>query len=226
MYLGDFDSRDTVLEAGCGCGYNALAISAQVHRVDAFDISPLHIRVAQLLGDIHQARNTHFFVLDIYDIDSLNKQYDVIIISEVLEHIKEPLEVLRKARHVLKPEGRLVLSVPDRHSLDFLFGAKVDGDYEVAGRGIQSIRYYHHYYTDHEFRALLHDAGLAVLKYAGNHFSIPRQWYRWADLFVPNGIIKVFTKMSDWFGRRGWGGNWNNLFYLCAYRADASQAER
>ena len=42
-----------------------------------------------------------------------NQVFDIITLSHVLEHIQKPVETLKRVRAHLKPEGRLVLSVPN-----------------------------------------------------------------------------------------------------------------
>lgn len=42
-----------------------------------------------------------------------DQRYDYIIILDVLEHLKNPLEVLRRLRHFLKEEGRILVSIPN-----------------------------------------------------------------------------------------------------------------
>ncbi|MBI3432270.1 MAG: class I SAM-dependent methyltransferase [Hydrogenophilales bacterium] len=47
------------------------------------------------------------------------RQYDVIILNQVLEHLHRPIEVLRFLRERLAPGGQLIVSVPNRDCLDY-----------------------------------------------------------------------------------------------------------
>jgi SAM-dependent methyltransferase len=52
-------------------------------------------------------------------LDFLDKKYDVVLASHVLEHIANPLKALRHWRAALRPGGRLLLVLPDRrHCFD------------------------------------------------------------------------------------------------------------
>jgi ubiquinone/menaquinone biosynthesis C-methylase UbiE len=45
-------------------------------------------------------------------IPAADASFDVVLCTMVLEHVADPREVLSEARRVLKPDGRLVLTVP------------------------------------------------------------------------------------------------------------------
>lgn len=44
---------------------------------------------------------------------SLNKKFDYIIFADVLEHLYNPWEVLSSVKNVLKPDGNVLISVPN-----------------------------------------------------------------------------------------------------------------
>ena len=41
-----------------------------------------------------------------------NNTYDIVVLTQVLEHVPDPLAVLKELQRILKPGGRLLLSVP------------------------------------------------------------------------------------------------------------------
>lgn len=49
---------------------------------------------------------------DILDIDSGSEQYDIIAMSHVLEHLTDPIKVLRHCKKLLKPCGFLFIELP------------------------------------------------------------------------------------------------------------------
>ena len=98
--------NDRILEIGCGSG--AFLGSAAAHGVIATGID--HNGKA-----VDHARRRG---LDAHVDDAILQlhSWDAIVAFQVLEHISDPLPLLRKLINQLRPGGRLLLSVPDGHS--------------------------------------------------------------------------------------------------------------
>jgi 2-polyprenyl-3-methyl-5-hydroxy-6-metoxy-1,4-benzoquinol methylase len=57
------------------------------------------------------------------------KDFDVITIFEVLEHLPDPHAMVKLARKFLKPGGILFVSTPNQERMDVRFGVRSSGDY-------------------------------------------------------------------------------------------------
>jgi len=69
------------------------------------------------------AKRAHDIDLHCWDVRHLGlpaRTFDVVTMHDVLEHLFEPIEVLRECRRLLAPGGLLVLETPTTDSLDFL----------------------------------------------------------------------------------------------------------
>lgn len=64
-----------------------------------------------LRTESHQYAHVNY-VCDLTAIPVPDSRYDLVLCTQVLEHVSKPLEVLRELRRVLKPGGRLWLSTP------------------------------------------------------------------------------------------------------------------
>ena len=63
-------------------------------------------------------RMNHSFYCDITkSIPRNDNYYDIVICNEVFEHISEPSDALKEIHRVLKPSGKLFLTVPQCHGL-------------------------------------------------------------------------------------------------------------
>ncbi len=61
----------------------------------------------------------------LYDADIEAESFDVVAMTEVIEHIEDPLDALRRVRRWLRPGGLLLLTTPNVQSLyKRLFGAR------------------------------------------------------------------------------------------------------
>jgi len=84
----DLKGKD-VLDFGCGMGNTALWMAKELGaKVDAFDLDPNHITVARELLRKYNVPGVVFDVKNIIE-HPIDKQYDFIILNDVIEHIKE-----------------------------------------------------------------------------------------------------------------------------------------
>lgn len=97
-----------VLDIGCGLGHIAGPVAALGYRVKGIDVHP---------GSIESARRNYpggqlsFEAALLEDIDL--KQFDLLILSEVLEHVSAWQPMLRYLAKNMAPNARLILTVPN-----------------------------------------------------------------------------------------------------------------
>lgn len=97
----------SILEAGCGEGHftNFLQKVFTTSRIDAFDVSSVVIEQANL-----KYGNINFHKGSIYSIESKDAQYDLVVASEVLEHLESPEKALNELLRV--SSGYVLITVP------------------------------------------------------------------------------------------------------------------
>lgn len=119
---GDVQGR-RVLDAGCGSGPLAAALRDRGALASGFDVSPGMLALArERLGE-----EADLLVADLgdrlpYDDDA----FDVVVCSLALHYLKDWHAPLTELRRVLRPGGRLVISVP--HPVVYMFNYR-DRDY-------------------------------------------------------------------------------------------------
>lgn len=99
-----------VLEIGCGYGYLTYSLSRAGFKVRGLDISSAAIeRAKAAYGDLY----TNGDLLEVAK--STTKQtYDVVVMTEVIEHVPNLLELVTAAKSLLKPGGWLVVTTPNK----------------------------------------------------------------------------------------------------------------
>ncbi len=65
-------------------------------------------------------------------LESLHKKYDAIYTANVLEHIKDDVEILKQINSKLNPDGHLAIYVPAFMFLYSRFNASISGQQQVA----------------------------------------------------------------------------------------------
>ena len=100
------------LDAACGEGYGSALLADSATSVEGVDISEQAIAHArQRYGQLEGAG---FQVADCTTLPFDDNEFDRVVSFETLEHLEAHDELLAEFRRVLKPDGFLILSSPDK----------------------------------------------------------------------------------------------------------------
>lgn len=112
------------------------------------------------------------------------ESFEIIVCADVLEHLKDPLEVLRKLSRYLKKNGFFLISVPNiafvTIRLNLLFGRF---DYNQKGGLLDSSHL--RFFTRNSLRKMLKDADLGIDFVRGYNLVRPEFWF-----------LKILEKIS------------------------------
>jgi len=189
---------DSILDVGCGDGYLLSRLSARGISVSGVELAPARVRQAEtrlaaagIEADIRigQAESLPF----------ADGSFDLVVCSEVLEHLVDPAVAVGEIRRVLKPGGRLVITVPRNEDIPVQ---------RCVHCGKLTPRDGHlHRFDAASLRSLLEGADLVVSECRGTYPTINRKkgpigaalrllpWGAWAAL-------------DRWAGLRLEKGNW------------------
>ena len=100
-----------LLDIGCGNGY----LLEQIAKLrPELELWGLEQAAALLQGTQSRQNGPHYIVAgSAVHVPFASSSFDVVTLTEVLEHVKEPVVVLRELTRLLKPEGRLLVTVPN-----------------------------------------------------------------------------------------------------------------
>src|SRR6185437_9615196 len=139
-----------LLEVGVGGGaLGSIAVDCG-YRVCGLDLHPGYAERLLRLG-------VEFLLGDICSYDFAGRQFDIIVMGDVIEHIAEPQRALAQAAVLLAPNGLLWLSTPDYEGA----WTRMLGDDDpmwLEGEHLQ-------YFCQRSLRQLLAEQGLAVVDY-------------------------------------------------------------
>ncbi len=148
-----------VLDVGCGSGVHGAELKRiHGHRVVGVDLSEQSVAKAK-------SRLAEAYVADV----TLPEQYpffgarsfDVIVFSDILEHLYAPLDVLARHYQLLAPGGHILISLPNiaiwNVRLEILAGR-----FEYTDTGTLD-RTHIRFFTRKSFRRFTNDAGLQIV---------------------------------------------------------------
>lgn len=98
-----------ILDIGCGNGNIALALGSLGHEVVGVDIDADSIQIATARNPF---KHVSFRQTDVASM-SLTDTFDALVCSEVLEHLPDPDSLVASAHRLLRPGGRLIVTVPN-----------------------------------------------------------------------------------------------------------------
>ena len=150
FFLEYVSPADRVLDVGCGQGEVASDVAAKAAQVVGVDIEPASIARAQ---ENYHRPNLAFLVADATTYN-FSQTFDVVILSNVLEHIKDRVEFLQKLQR-LSP--RILIRVP-MITRDWISVYKKNEGFEYRLDDTHYIEY-----DEPTFRREMAAAGLTIL---------------------------------------------------------------
>lgn len=116
-YLNHLKKSDIVLDLGSNDGSNTLAAAKVCYKVVGVDYSERLLQIARQRSIEKQLNNTKFILCDVEKtLPFEDKSFDVVLFLDVLEHINNQKKSMTEVWRILKPKGRLFLSLPNQDS--------------------------------------------------------------------------------------------------------------
>ena len=158
------DPPGRVLEIGCGCGAFAARLKGRYPRSHVTAIEPMREaaegareRVDELLiGDVESSLT-----------NLADRQFDTIVLNDVLEHLVDPWDILKKLRRHLTPDqGTVVVSLPNVRYFP-VFKSYVSGaQWRYESEGVMD-RTHLRFFTKKSIEHLFESSGYKVIRLEG-----------------------------------------------------------
>jgi 2-polyprenyl-3-methyl-5-hydroxy-6-metoxy-1,4-benzoquinol methylase len=197
-----------IIDVGCGNGNISLPLASLGYSVWGVDIDPRSIGQARQRNPFP---NATFSVTDANELVG-QERFDVIICSELFEHLPQPEKLAESAWGLLERDGLLLATIPNGHGPEeivrrFLvttsLGRKI---LAVLRRTVlrraekvqsENIDSPHLWYFSHRgFRKLLERAGFAITAVRNWTFFFLQSYYLFLRLFIRRGS-RLFRKLDD-----------------------------
>ncbi len=169
-----------ILDIGCGGGKLGVLLKSRQ------DCSVWGVEMSAHACELASDRLDRVIQSSIDDLanDSFeSNDFDCIIFADVLEHLRTPIEILKKCQHWLTADGSIVISVPNNRHHSVIRGL-IDGNWTYEAAGLLDEDHVR-CFTLRELEKMLYRAGFNTVELA----SVPSDGYRsWERSGSPNNL--------------------------------------
>jgi 2-polyprenyl-3-methyl-5-hydroxy-6-metoxy-1,4-benzoquinol methylase len=125
-------NRIKVLDIGCGAGTICFYMANKGNKVLGFDISSKAIKACQESSRLMRLDNLARFRVVDFPNEIINEKFDLIIFSEVIEHLKDDNLALKKVFDALNKNGIVIITTPSIHAPLYKIGYAENFDKRVG----------------------------------------------------------------------------------------------
>ncbi len=193
MWLPYFERKDRVLDIGCHNGQRDFKLAPYVEHITAFDYDETMLAQARAWGTQNGVTNIEFLELSAEEkLPFPDHSFDKILFLDVLEHLYNREQIMRECRRVLKPGGKMIVTIPNTETTWKKFQRSAgmnsfsDPDHKIE-------------YSEQEIRAVHKEAGFTIVEVHPIVYDFPL-----------NGLIDFTGGINLWLYR-----------HLAAWRRDA-----
>jgi len=166
-FISGLSGEMDILDVGCGWGVLSAYLARQGHRVTGVDNNESTLKTAsQTIA--RYAASVALKQCDAQHLDFPDQCFDLVIWEEMLEHLDQPLFALEEGRRVLRPRGKIILSVPNSESPRYKI-------FQLLG--LKKILIFHEHKQNFNRKlisALVRQAGFEIISLTSDFIPIPK----------------------------------------------------
>ena len=160
IILSQITPGSTVLECGCASGYMTRYMKERLEaNVSIIEQNPSDYDKAReyavdgICADLEDEEWSDFFQ---------GRTFDFILFADVLEHLRNPEEVLRRAVDLLREDGTIIASIPNVAHADIIIN-QLNGRWNYTPLGLLDNTHIH-FWAEKNLDDLFRQAGLTVVE--------------------------------------------------------------
>ena len=164
-------SRGKLLDVGCGYGFFLKEMKLRGWDVEGVEVSQTGRQYSQDKWSIH------VYSQPLEDLDIPENSFDVVTLFYLIEHVNDPLVLLREVNRIIRPGGLILLRWP--HTTPIV---------RILGPLSRKLDLYHTPYHLYDFSPETMKMLLAITDFKnvetiiGGYTLPPREIYRWASM--------------------------------------------
>jgi len=149
-----FRKGGRLLDVGCGIGAFLKLARQNGWQVSGLEVSEFATKY------VNEELNIECFLGSLENLNSPSNSYDVITLWHVIEHMRNPLEALKKANRLLSKKGMIFLATPNQNFWEIRISANrrisVNKDLVEKERHL-------HFFAPHSLKKMMGKAGFKVV---------------------------------------------------------------
>lgn len=123
------------------------------------------------------------------NLDTKQDTFDTILCLDILEHLVDPWEVVKKCSERLAPGGSLIISLPNARNRKLTFPLFFKGRFELQNSGVMD-RTHLRWFVKDTAKELATFGGLELTQFEGGwYMNRARRWERLAKLGIAPGFL-------------------------------------
>lgn len=127
VFAAKFVPGTVCLDLACGSGYGSAYLARSGARmVVGGDMSPTGIQYARMR---YLQDGSHFLLLDAHHLPFIDCSFDLVVSIETIEHLESPPGFLLECRRVLRENGCLLLTTPNKRMASPYTASPIDRDH-------------------------------------------------------------------------------------------------
>jgi 2-polyprenyl-3-methyl-5-hydroxy-6-metoxy-1,4-benzoquinol methylase len=208
--------KGSLLDLACGEGMMTSYFANEFERVVGVDAASIHLNKAK---ERLPSVEFHHALIEEFETE---EKFDNVFLLMILEHVQDPVQILKKAASFLKEDGNLIVHVPNANAINRRLAVKMGTLLSCDELSPFDINVVGHRraYDLASLQKDVKDAGLQTLKTGGVFYkmlSTPQM-----DWFLKNGL---------WDAGHGWGRSdgekkdWQIEFCRACYEIGKEQPE-
>lgn len=167
-----YRENNALLDIGCGQG-QFLSVAKSMHwQIEGIEIAPYAVEICNKF-------KLNAICGDFLELDLKNNYYDIITMSEVLEHITQPKKYLLKINHVLRRGGVFFFTTPNFNSLTRIL-------LQNKWRLIHKEHLF--YFTPVSIKKLLDQVNFKIIEFKIKDITLPELY----NLFINRPASQIF----------------------------------
>lgn len=205
MDLKKYYRGSTCLELGCADGEGTQYLPESFSKVVAVDGSQRLIDIAKKRVTDPKVR----FIASYFEKLDTKEKYDTVILFHILEHVDDPVEILKLAKKFLKKGSVLIVDVPNANSIHRHIGVKLgmlksvydlhEGDLSIGHQRVYDLK---------TLRQDVEKAGLKIIKEGGIYLK-PFSNGQMKQI-VDDEMLKAFVELGKKYYRLS-----ANIYMVC-----------